>query len=218
MQRSKHERDGTPVRVGDDVSLGKVERIHDCDDSIGGCAKPRVHSSDSLRFTHVYKVDGVDACVLSEGFDVVPPVSTGTYETMDKQHRLTASRMEIVDASASHFNKCLFVSRLLSVLHHGKKASHKNPHGRSTLQSASRRMRRTEAFANYELGDLDVLRAQNVGRTGQAIETWLLVFRRELRNLARRTQGLVPLRAHLDDAIEGSLSQLSAGAADRHFV
>jgi hypothetical protein len=63
-----------------------------------------------LRFTHVHQVDGINARVPGKAVHVVPPISAGTNQSMDKQHRLAASRVEIMDASASRFNKSLFVS------------------------------------------------------------------------------------------------------------
>jgi hypothetical protein len=41
---------------------------------------------------------------------------------MDEEHRLSAARVEIVDASATHLDKSLFVSRLRGLLLHGKKS------------------------------------------------------------------------------------------------
>jgi hypothetical protein len=58
--------------------------------------------------------------VLRKRANVVPPISTRTEKAMDEKDRPACTGMKIVDASSIHFNKCLFVTRLRSLLQHGK--------------------------------------------------------------------------------------------------
>jgi hypothetical protein len=77
---------------------------------MGSGPKPRIQIPDALRFAHVYQVDGINAGVPGKAVHVVPPISAGTNQSMDKQHRPAASRMEIMDARASRFNKSFVAS------------------------------------------------------------------------------------------------------------